>query len=209
MGAVLLCLAAASAAAQEKADGQAVAADTALERSLKKLDDLMPPERSAQLQAQQRDWARRRDRECTPTDKPASGSNALAQAAQCRSKMALQRAELLESLQPPARQPPKDGLNCAEAQKGTLACFQQQRASIEYGVHVLYISTALDLPELQAERLHAEQKRWLEEGEQSCRLNGYAHEHEDQAICHFRRGLERVKVYRSDWRPLARAEAKP
>ncbi|MDR0215388.1 MAG: lysozyme inhibitor LprI family protein [Comamonas sp.] len=227
VGAVLLCLAAAGVAAQEGAvqparsacdpgqthllclNEKAAATEAVLEHSLKKLDKLMPPERSEQLQARQRDWALRRDRECTPTDRPASDSNALAQAALCRSKMAMQRTELLESLQPPAQQPPEDGLDCADAQKGTLACLKRQQATIEYGVHVLYISMALDLPEFQAERFHTEQKHWLEEREQSCRLNGYVHEKEDQVICQLRMGLERVKAYRQDWQPLIKAGAKP
>lgn len=227
IGAVLLCLAATGATAQDKAvqtasaacdpaqahllclNEKAAAAETALEHSLKQLNDLMPPERSGQLQARQRDWAQRRDRECTPTDKSASDGNALAQAALCRSKMAMQRTELLESLLPSTQQPPKDGLDCADAQKGTLACLKQQQATIEYGVHMLYISMALDLPELQAQRFHAEQKRWLEEREQSCKLNGYVHEKEDQVICQFRMGLERIKAYRQDWQPLIKAGAKP
>lgn len=230
LGAVLLCLAAAGAAAQEKAaqpasafcdpaaqgqaslkclDERAGAADAALEHSLKKLHDLMPAERSEQLRDRQTDWARRRDTECTPANRPASDTNALAQAALCRSLMAMRRTELLESLQPPARQTPQNGLDCADAQKNTLACLQQRQATIEYGVQVLYISMAMDLPELQAERFHAEQKRWLEQREQSCRLNGYVHEKEDQVACRLRMGLERVKAYRKNWQPLTQAGAQP
>ncbi|MEQ6434070.1 lysozyme inhibitor LprI family protein [Comamonas sp. w2-DMI] len=103
----------------------------------------------------------------------------------------------------------KTGWTAPTRKKNTLACLQERQATIEYGVQVLYISMAMDLPELQAERFHAEQKRWLEQREQSCRLNGYVHEKEDQVACRLRMGLERVKAYRQNWQPLTQAGAQP
>ena len=65
--------------------------DIALQDSLRQLHEKLPTELRESLQTQQDDWEQRRDRDCTPTDRPASDSNALAYAMLCRSKMALQR----------------------------------------------------------------------------------------------------------------------
>ena len=225
LGAVLLCLASAagaqpSSSACEPATSwqanlqclneKAVFVDIALQHSLKKLDDLMAPQQSAQLQNQQREWLERRDKECTPTDRPASDSNALAYAMLCRSKMTMRRTALLESIQPAAT-PQKSSSErlCPKGSEASLGCLQKNRALIENGVHMIYISTLLNLPELQADRLYTEQQGWEDQREKSCQLNGYVHEKEDQVVCYTRMGLERLKVFKSDWQPLTRKEARP
>ncbi|QXZ10911.1 DUF1311 domain-containing protein [Comamonas sp. Y33R10-2] len=186
--------------------------DIALEHSLQKLNELLPPKQSGQLQTQQRDWRQRRDKDCTPTDRPASDSNALAYAALCRSQMALQRTELLESVRSTIQgwKGSSEPL-CAKDDAPSLDCLQKQNAMIESSMQVFYTSIALGLPEQQAQKFHAEQKRWQAQREQSCQLNGYVHAQEDQVVCHTRMTLERLKVYKSDWWPLiqTQTQAKP
>ena len=189
---------------------KAVFVDIALQHSLKKLDDVMAPQQSAQLQHQQRQWLERRDKECTPTDRPASDSNALAYAMLCRSKMATRRTALLESMEPAAtRQKSASERLCPKGSEASLGCLQKNRDLIENGVHMIYISTLLNLPELQADKLYTEQQDWEEQREKSCQLNGYVHEKEDQVVCQTRMALERVKVFKSDWQPLTHKEARP
>lgn len=191
---------------------KAAAVDAPLAQKLQQFSVQLPPKPREQLQTQQRDWAQRRDKECTPTDRPASDSNALASATLCRSQMGLQRMALLEGIQLPTQKPPDDGLTCLAGQEATLACLQQRQATLEYSGQVLYISLMLGLPEAQAQALHTEQSRWQAERGQSCRPNGYRHEQEDQAVCRIRMTLERVKVYKTHWYPIAKiakGEAKP
>lgn len=189
---------------------KAVFVDLALQHSLKKLDDLMAPQQSAQLQNQQRQWLQRRDKECTPTDRPASDSNALAYAMLCRSKMAMQRTALLESMQPAAT--PLTGSAqrlCPKASEASLECLQKQRDLIDNSLHLVYISTLLNLPELQADKLFKEQENWKSQRDKSCQLNGYVHEKEDQIVCYTRTSLERAQAFKSDWQPLTRKKASP
>lgn len=188
----------------------AVFADMALQRSLKKFNELLQPKQGDQLQAQQHEWMQRRDKECTPTDRPAADSNALAHAALCRSKMSLQRTDLLESMLL-AVQPLQGSAEriCRKGEKAGLDCLSQQRDMIETGMRRLYAALLLNLPELQADSFYTEQKVWEALREKSCQLNGYVHEKEDQIVCHIRMALERVKDYRKNWQPQTRKESQP
>lgn len=225
LGAVVLCLASAASAQPASSacdpatnwqanlqclNEKAVFVDIGLQHSLTLLGALMPPQQKIQLQNQQQQWLERRDKECTPTDRPASDSNALAYAMLCRSKMTMRRTALLESMQPAAT-PQKSASErlCPKGSESSLGCLQKNRDLIENGVHMIYISTLLNLPELQADKLYTEQQGWEDQREKSCALNGYVHEKEDQVVCETRMGLERVRVFKSDWQPLTRKEARP
>ena len=228
-GAVLFCLAAASASAPSTSSvcepGQdwrnnlsclsekAGFIDIALQDSLRQLGEKLPPTLNEQLQAQQRDWEQRRDKDCTPTDRPASDSNALAFAAMCRNKMALQRSELLQSvLAEPEFSAERSDLECPKHEKGqelTIPCLQKHRATVETGMTNIYRSLLIRLPELEAQKLYTDQEGWQEQRKQSCQLNGYVNEQADQIICRFVEAMERIKVYREVWSPLARQKVQP
>ena len=166
--------------------------------------------RLPEIQAQQRDWEQRRDTDCTPKDRPASDSNALAYAALCRSKMALQRTELLQSvLAEPEFSAERSTLDCPKGQELSIPCLQNHRATVETGMTNIYRSLLIRLPEFQAQKLYADQERWQEQRKQSCQLNGYVNEQADQIICRFVEALERIKVYREVWSPIARQKEQP
>ena len=226
LGAVLLCLVASAAGAQQASVPSESSAcepaenwprtleclrertgfiDIALQDSLLQLHDKLPPELRESLQTQQDDWEQRRDTDCTPTDRPASDSNALAYAMLCRSKMALQRNKLLQSLLDASEPPPASAdLNCPQEQAMSLPCLQKRQAIIENSMHGIYRSLLLRLPELQAQKLYAEQSSWEEDREAACQRIAGAHEPADQALCHFVMAMERVKVFREVWNPLAK-----
>lgn len=239
-GAVLFCLAAASASAQQPPEQAAPSEqpapptgsvcepsqdwrsnlsclsekagfiDIALQDSLRQLREKLPPALNEQLQAQQRDWEQRRDKDCTPTDRPASDSNALAFAAMCRNKMALQRSELLQSvLAEPEFSAERSTLDCPKGQELTIPCLQKHRATVETGMTNIYRSLLIRLPELEAQKLYTDQENWQEQRKKSCQLNGYVNEQADQIICRFVEAMERIKVYREVWSPLARQKGQP
>ena len=224
--AVLFCLAAASASAQPASSacepGQDWRSnlsclsektgfiDIALQDSLRQLGEKLPPALNKQLLTQQRDWEQRRDTDCTPKDRPASDSNALAYAALCRSKMALQRTELLQSvLAEPEFSAERSTQDCPKGQELSIPCLQNHRATVETGMTNIYRSLLIRLPEIQAQKLYADQERWQEQRKQSCQLNGYVNEQADQIICRFVEALERIKVYREVWSPIARQKEQP
>ena len=179
--------------------------DIALQDSLRQLHEKLPPELRESLQTQQRDWEQRRDTDCTPTDRPASDSNALAYAMLCRSKMALQRTKLLQSLLDASELPPAPtDMNCPQEQAMSLPCLQKRQAVIENGMNGIYRSLLIRLPESQAQNLYAEQSSWEEDREAACQRIAGAHESADQAVCHFVMAMERVKVFREVWSPLAK-----
>ena len=225
-GAVLFCLAATTASAQPASSAcepgqdwpgnlsclseKAGFIDIALQDSLRQLGEKLPPVLNKQLQTQQSDWEQRRDTDCTPKDRPASDSNALAYAALCRSKMALQRTELLQSvLAEPEFSAERSTLDCPKGQELSIPCLQNHRATVETGMTNIYRSLLIRLPEFQAQKLYADQERWQEQRKQSCQLNGYVNEQADQIICRFVEALERIKVYREVWSPIARQKEQP
>lgn len=184
--------------------------DIALQDSLRQLHEKLPPALNKQLQTQQRDWEQRRDTDCTPKDRPASDSNALAYAALCRSKMALQRNELLQSvLTEPEFSAERSTQDCPKGQELSIPCLQMNRATVETGMTNIYRSLLIRLPEIQAQKLYADQESWQEQRKQSCQLNGYVNEQADQIICRFVEALERIKVYREVWSPIARQKEQP
>ena len=171
---------------------------------MRQLHEKLPTELRESLQTQQDDWEQRRDKDCTPTDRPASDSNALAYAMLCRSKMALQRTKLLQSLLEASESPPAPtDMNCPQAQATSLPCLQKRQAVIENGMNGIYRSLLIRLPESQAQNLYAEQSSWEEDREAACQRIAGAHEPADQAVCHFVMAMERVKVFREVWSPLA------
>lgn len=179
--------------------------DIALQDSLRQLHEKLPTELRESLHTQQDDWEQRRDKDCTPTDRPASDSNALAYAMLCRSKMALQRTKLLQSLLEASELPPAPtDMNCPKEQAMSPQCLQKRQAVIENGMNGIYRSLLLRLPELQAQKLYAEQSSWEEDREAACQRIAGAHEPADQALCHFVMAMERVKVFREVWNPLAK-----
>ena len=214
-GAVLFCLAATAASAQPASSAcepdqdwpgnlsclseKTGFIDIALQDSLRQLHEKLPPSLYTQLQAQQHDWEQRRDRDCTPTDRPASDSNALAYAALCRSKMALQRTELLQSMLAGPLLPPALDQSCPEGQTLSIPCLQSREATIDNGMNAILRFLLLRLPALEAQKLHTEQKSWEQKREESCQLNGYSHEQADQIICRFTLALERINAYRKIW----------
>ena len=177
---------------------------------MRQLHEKLPPALNKQLQTQQRDWEQRRDTDCTPKDRPASDSNALAYAALCRSKMALQRNELLQSvLTEPEFSAERSTQDCPKGQELSIPCLQMNRATVETGMTNIYRSLLIRLPEIQAQKLYADQESWQEQRKQSCQLNGYVNEQADQIICRFVEALERIKVYREVWSPIARQKEQP
>lgn len=227
LGAVLLCLVASAAGAQQAPPVPPTNSvceptehwprtleclrertgfiDIALQDSLLQLHDKLPPELRESLQTQQDDWEQRRDKDCTPTDRPASDSNALAYVALCRNKMALQRTKLLQSLLDASESPPTSpDLNCPQEQAMSLPCLQKREAVIENGMNGIYRSLLIRLPESQAQNLYAEQSSWQEDREAACQRIAGAHQPADRAVCHFVMAMERAKVFREVWSPLAK-----
>ena len=86
----------------------------------------------------------------------------------------------------------------------SLPCLQKRQAIIENSMHGIYRSLLIRLPESQAQNLYAEQSSWEEDREAACQRIAGAHESADQAVCHFVMAMERVKVFREVWSPLAK-----
>ena len=174
--------------------------DIALQDSVRQMGAKLPQGLHKALQTQQRDWEQRRDNDCTPTDQPASDSQALAYAMQCRNKMALQRTQLLQSaLDVPESPPAPLDPSCTNEQALSLPCWQQRQATVEHGMNTIYRAVLLRLPESQAHKFYADQDRWLDEREQYCAPRRGAPETVDQVSCQWALAMQRFKVYQEVW----------
>ena len=184
--------------------------DIAVQESTRQLHAKLPQGLLEPLQTQQRDWEQRRDKDCMPTDKPATESSALFHAQLCRNKMALQRTQLLQSaLDVPESPPTPLDPTCTNEQALSLPCWQQRQATVEHGMNTIYRAVLLRLPELQAHKFYADQDRWLDEREQYCAPRRGAPETADQVSCQWALAMQRIKVYQEVWAPRLQQQVQP